>query len=159
MRRKFKLTIYVLLTAAIMAVIFYFSSQPGDDSAGLSRTVSEIVALGYNKVLHKGYDAFTLEMLVNTIHPYIRKCAHVTEYMLLAMCVALPMYVYRLRGFALTLIATLLCVVFVASDEYHQTFVPGRSGSPKDVLVDSIGITLACLAVLLYFHFHKKPAD
>ena len=140
----------------MMYVIFYFSSQPGDDSAGLSRTVSEIVALGYNKVLHKGYDAFTLEMLANTIHPYIRKCAHVTEYMLLAMCVALPMYVYRLRGFALTVIATLLCVVFAASDEYHQTFVAGRVGDYHDVLIDSIGIVLGVIIVRIVGYTGRK---
>ena len=43
-----------------------------------------------------------------------------TEYCLLAICVSLPLYVYGLRGFALTFLAGILCVAFAASDEFHQ---------------------------------------
>ena len=37
-------------------------------------------------------------------------------------------------------------------DEYHQTFIPGRSGEPRDVCVDMAGAALAVLlvAVLLW---------
>lgn len=39
--------------------------------------------------------------------------------------------------------AGLACLVFAASDEWHQTFVPGRGGLFTDVAIDSLGILLA----------------
>ncbi|MDE6606152.1 MAG: VanZ family protein, partial [Lachnospiraceae bacterium] len=54
--------------------------------------------------------------------------------------VALPLYVYGLRGMLLVLVAGVFCVSFAGLDEYHQSFVAGRSPSKRDVLIDSIGI-------------------
>lgn len=39
--------------------------------------------------------------------------------------------------------AFVFCVVYAASDEYHQTLVPYRMGLPSDVLIDSLGALLA----------------
>lgn len=39
-------------------------------------------------------------------------------------------------------LAFLLTVLYAISDEYHQTFVPGRNGSPVDVLIDAAGAGL-----------------
>ena len=33
-----------------------------------------------------------------------------------------------------------LAVLYAASDEFHQTFVPGRNGRLSDVFVDSLGV-------------------
>lgn len=38
-----------------------------------------------------------------------------------------------------------LCLLYAASDEWHQTFVPGRGGHVADVLIDSLGITLTMI--------------
>jgi VanZ family protein len=39
-------------------------------------------------------------------------------------------------------LAFLLAVLYAISDEVHQTFVPGRNGSPVDVLIDATGAVL-----------------
>lgn len=41
--------------------------------------------------------------------------------------------------------ALAICLLWAASDEWHQTFVPGRTGRPRDVLIDALGV-LAALA-------------
>ncbi len=51
----------------------------------------------------------------------------------------------RARG-VLRLVSVSLAVVYGLSDEYHQTFVPGRNGNLLDVAVDGVG---ACAAMLL----------
>lgn len=38
-----------------------------------------------------------------------------------------------------------VAVAYAASDEFHQTFVSGRSGSPVDVAIDTAGAGLAAL--------------
>ncbi|HEY0707458.1 MAG TPA: VanZ family protein [Polyangia bacterium] len=55
----------------------------------------------------------------------------------------------RLRGFArfrLSL-ATALAVGFGVSDEFHQSFVPGRAVEALDVLADLVG---GCLGALVH---------
>ena len=51
----------------------------------------------------------------------------------------------RALGFRRPLVAAVIAVGYAASDEYHQTFVPGRHGSPVDVLIDAAGVPLAWL--------------
>ncbi len=50
----------------------------------------------------------------------------------------------RLQAAALPL-ALLLTIFYAASDEWHQTFVPGRSGRLSDVLIDTLGAVAAIL--------------
>jgi VanZ family protein len=39
-------------------------------------------------------------------------------------------------------LAFLLTLLYAASDEYHQTFVPGRDGTLADLLIDAVGAAL-----------------
>ena len=40
-----------------------------------------------------------------------------------------------------------LALIYGLTDEFHQTFVPGRAASLKDILVDGIGAGVAALAL------------
>jgi VanZ family protein len=71
----------------------------------------------------------------------LRKGAHMTEYAILALLVLRAAGSYA-WAFALT-------VGYAASDEFHQTFVRGRHGSPVDVGIDAVGALLG-LAASLY---------
>jgi VanZ family protein len=53
------------------------------------------------------------------------------------------------RAFAPLAVAWVLTVLYAASDEFHQTFVPGRSGRALDVVVDASGASLAVLSIWL----------
>jgi VanZ family protein len=68
----------------------------------------------------------------------LRKCAHATEYAVLA---ALLFRVLERTWPALT-----VAVVYAASDELHQAFVRGRHGSPYDVLIDAAGAAIGLAA-------------
>ena len=39
--------------------------------------------------------------------------------------------------------AVVIALLFAISDEYHQTFVPGRGGNVSDVVIDGLGIGVA----------------
>jgi VanZ family protein len=75
-----------------------------------------------------------------------RKILHVAEYALLctlwwrALRTVAPAHAALIAAFAVSL-------AYAASDELHQTFVPGRIGSPVDVAVDAAGAALAALLV------------
>ena len=64
----------------------------------------------------------------------LRKAAHMTEYAILAVLL------WRATGSAAWALA--LAVAYAASDEFHQTFVRGRHGSPVDVAIDTVGMLI-----------------
>lgn len=124
----------------MMFVIFNFSAQDGTASSSVSSTVSVRFVQVCDRALDRGWSDAQIAHYAERIEHYVRKLAHVTEYFLLAVAVSFPLYVYRLRGWRLVLAAGLFCVCFAGLDEWHQFFVPGRSPSPRDVAIDSIGI-------------------
>ena len=98
-----------------------------------------------NNVLDKGWTRQHIEELSSQYQYYIRKAAHFTEYLILAFTVAFPLYVYGLRGFPLVIIAGLICVGYACLDEYHQSFVAGRTPQKRDVLIDSCGVLVGII--------------
>lgn len=134
----------------IMYTIFSLSGQPGEASSGLSYKVSyKLVELAY-RLTNEYADEYQIAHEAKIIHGKVRKAAHMTEYFCLAIAISFPFYVYSLRGLPLMLVAGAICVGFAALDEYHQSFVSGRSPSARDVCIDSIGIFLGILAVRLF---------
>src|SRR5438045_1943212 len=63
-----------------------------------------------------------------------RKFVHAGEYALLAFLWVRALRTTTLSAAALPLAFT-LAVAYAATDEYHQTFVAGRHGTPVDVLI------------------------
>ena len=49
----------------------------------------------------------------------------------------------RALGVRSPLPAALITIAYAISDEYHQSFVEGRHGSPIDVLIDTAGVAIA----------------
>jgi VanZ family protein len=70
-----------------------------------------------------------------TIHFIARKLAHFTEYAILGFLAARAFRVHQ-RWF---LISLLLVVVYALLDEYHQSFVPSRTASIFDSMIDMAG--------------------
>jgi VanZ family protein len=99
-----------------------------------------------------------LHWLYPTISPFtilrvqffVRKLAHVSEYAVLAVLLYRAVVHTTLKGrralsAALVLV---LCAAYAASDEFHQSFVPSRTASVRDVMIDICG---AILALILYW--------
>jgi VanZ family protein len=89
----------------------------------------------------------------------MRKCAHVTEYAILALLLwravrsgsALHMKMSLLFGAVL-----LASALFAASDEFHQSFVKSRTPSVRDVLLDVAGAFLGLLIAASFAQRHPK---
>jgi len=81
---------------------------------------------------------------------FLRKAAHVSEYAMLAVLLyrAFVHTVFQSRRALSAGLVLLSCTAYAASDEFHQSFVPSRTSSLRDVMIDVCGATLA---VLLYW--------
>lgn len=75
---------------------------------------------------------------------------HVTEFAILTAGLIGLLNVWRpTKGIANIFAAAALALLFAASDEFHQTFVPTRGGTIWDVLIDSLGVGLVTLIALM----------
>lgn len=151
----------------MLLLIFGFSAQDGPSSGSLSyRVCCDLLSVA-DRVFALELSAPTFASRAESMQFFVRKGAHITEYFLLTLCIFLPLRVWipqktekekKLRFFLHDLLPTfLLSVICAAADEFHQTFVPGRCGTPTDVLVDSVGVILAC-SILFICHCRVKKA-
>ena len=70
----------------------------------------------------------------------LKKTAHFLEYALLAFLWWRALGGGDVRAGRSLAMAGLVSILYAASDEYHQTFVPGRHGQLWDLGVDSAGV-------------------
>lgn len=69
---------------------------------------------------------------------YLRKLAHMTEFGLLWL-----LWLRALGAPPRVAVAALITIAYSMTDEWHQTFVDGRNGTPVDVLIDTTGVAIA----------------
>ena len=131
----------------MMYIIFSFSGQEGDVSGQLSYQASVKIVETADYIFDADLDYYQIDEWANKIDFITRKLAHMAEYFALAIAVSFPLYVYGMHGILLMLFAGLICVGFACGDEYHQSFVAGRSPSARDVCIDSIGVFLGIIVV------------
>jgi hypothetical protein len=79
----------------------------------------------------------------------IKKLGHALGYAMLGLSYyhALPQ---RVSVFYKVVLAFLMAILFALSDEFHQSFVEGRTSSLKDVVIDGFGTALALLLSVGY---------
>ena len=140
----------------VMYCILNFSGQTGTDSAQLSYKVTEKLVLIASDITDKNLSPAEVAVYVEKYHYYVRKLAHFTEYMILAITVAFPLYVYGMRGFFLVIFAGAFCVGFACLDEYRQSFSLGRTPSKKDVFIDSCGVFVGIIITRIVGFIGRK---
>ncbi|MBP3718551.1 MAG: VanZ family protein [Eubacterium sp.] len=163
-----KFIMYITITILIMAFIFFQSSLPADTS----QEESDIIVRFLSRFTDR--DAELMSFIV-------RKLAHFTEYTLLGLFISLTVkehyhkkryheeqhsekhyhdeHFHKGQFLKRIFIIPLICgVLYAASDEIHQRFVPGRSCELRDVLIDTCGVLLGVTINMLCVRFGKKKA-
>lgn len=122
-----------------MIVIFSFSSADANKSTGTSDKVITTMIEIKDKITNNKTPNNEKEIIVKNSSFYIRKLAHITEYLILGF-----LMFNLLKQYSVTNIyyAIGLSILYSCTDEFHQLFISGRSGSIRDILIDSIGILI-----------------
>ncbi len=142
----------LIMTLVWTAFIFLNSASEGEQSAEQSDKVVEMVERAAEKVGISFEDR-------DTLHRGIRKSAHFLEFALLGALCFMTAVAFELKPYAFSAFPIGYCVIAAATDEYIQTFTPGRVGQISDVMIDVAGASFAiliCLAVLLLIDLRKK---
>jgi VanZ family protein len=97
---------------------------------------------------------------IEAIHLAIRKVGHLTEYAILA---ALLWRAFRgtFTAFSRRFIGGITFIIaaaFAASDEFHQSFVPTRTATVHDVLIDCVGVAIAVVICVLLSQVRARKA-
>ena len=142
--------IKIILVLLWMVMIFLLSNEEAVKSSKKSDgLIIKSVELFTGKSLSGQEKEKVLKYLVFPV----RKCAHLSLYLILGILVISLLREYMVINTKLVLLSLLICFLYACSDEIHQLFVPGRSGEVRDVLIDTLG---ACLGVSFYYLVFRK---
>lgn len=138
--------LYRWLPMFVMMTLIYALSSMSSESVAeqVGPITSPLVVAQRNTTLFSGLSDL----------PWL-KIGHIVGYALLG--------VSAWRGFYLSKhdtiwLPVLICFLYACSDEYHQNFVPGRSGSLNDVALDTLA-ALAAIELALLFRVWTKKWD
>lgn len=148
-----KKTISFIVLILWMIVIFSFSSADANKSTSTSDKVITTMIEIKDKITNNETPNNEKEIIVKNSSFYIRKIAHITEYLILGF-----LMFNLLKQYSVTNIyyAIGLSILYSCTDEFHQLFISGRSGSINDVLIDTIGILIGTYLYKLLFIKNKE---
>ena len=163
--KKIILSIFLLVIVILWgAGIYKLSSMNAQNSNGKS---TDIIAMFIEDTLD-----VTNEYGITNSHPTdsklvrvsqlinapLRKVMHASVYLVLAFFAIFFFNVLmNNKHYWIALILTLIVSIgFAISDEFHQTFVSGRTGQPLDVVIDSMGAIVGILIYTSYYIIYKR---
>ena len=137
-----------LLTAAVMVMIFAFSTEDAEHSDRTSGLISKRV-LSIFRPDYEQLEESRQKILYDDVQHAVRKCAHFTEYTMLGLMLRLCLeswFGHRVKkSRSLSLAGFCGGTLYACTDEFHQLLIEGRSGQWSDVFVDGSGVLLGVL--------------
>ncbi len=154
-----KFLVFMLVVCSIGGM-YYFSSQDAQVSGSQSQLVVRFIDKIRDKVTLQDEKLIKIQTKIyeklkgfGSKSYIVRKMAHFSIYALIGISLLLFIYLFSKKLILSSQsIALLLSIMYACYDEYRQLSVPGRSGSIKDVFIDSLGaltgITLIFIIIL-----------
>lgn len=131
--------IFWILSAALMAAIFFLSGQNAEESVEVSSGFLEKLLAFLPFVISENF---------------LRDAAHIAEYFTLA---ALLFFALRHTfGRNKPMFAFLCTAAYSITDEIHQHFVPGRTFQFYDLGIDALGAAAAVLCFAAFFYARER---
>ena len=135
-----------ILVGAWMIFIFVLSNMNSTDSGNKSQSNVGIVEKPSEEKIEK---------ISTDLNPIFRKFSHAFVYLILAILVANALNISKVKK--VFIFTILICILYAASDEIHQLYIPGRSGEFRDVMIDTFGALIGySFYKLMFILFNKK---
>lgn len=151
--------IFVILWAGL---IFFMSSMDTNESNGKSKTIiNDVVEKSVETtnglgITDKHPTENKMNQVIEKLNYPLRKAAHASEYFIFTILILIALKNSGVKGRKVFIIALTICFIYACTDEYHQTFVNGRTGQFTDTLIDTIGGIIGCSIIVLKNKFVKK---
>ncbi len=155
--------LYFIPPILVEGMIFFFSSQDGEESGRLSGGIVAKLTGYFFDVFKNGGNAIEYEKFCIDFESFIREMGHAGEHAaLMAACFFTVSMLFKkwegVKSFFKKLgIAFGATVVLAVTDELHQLLVPGRACELHDVLIDTCGaLAMAALITLCWLLGTKR---
>jgi VanZ family protein len=144
---------YWLPPLLMMALIFLISTDLGS-AAHTSSIIEPVLRYLFPKIS---------EETIDQVHHIFRKGGHLTGYAILgilwwrALMHRLSARASRSPG-GNAAVALIISAAYAASDEYHQSFIPTRTASVHDVMIDTCGALVGLALALMWYVWRIRLA-
>jgi len=142
---------FVHFIPSLVVMSFIFIASNDSSSGEKSNLITSLIFNILSFISPRNLSSFDIDI----VNFAIRKIAHISEYFVLMLS---NFYFFsnvlknqKIR--VILLYSFLFTLSYSTLDEFHQSFIPTRVGTYKDVLIDSIGILLAYLTIFEYKNF------
>lgn len=149
---------FVILWAGL---IFFMSSMDTNESNGKSKTIiNDVVEKSVETtnglgITNKHPSENKMKQIIEKLNYPLRKVAHASEYFIFTILILIALKNNDVKGTKKFIIALIICFIYACTDEYHQTFVNGRTGQFSDTLIDTLGGFISCLMYSLMMKINK----
>lgn len=151
---------WIVLLVGWMTLIYIKSNEPYQDQdirpllATWFSPASLQNGLPHLEFYYSG-DLLTWKQPYVLLEFFFRKGAHVAEYAVLTMLWFKTLH-FSIFGKYRIIISPVMAILYAVSDEWHQSYIIGRTGHAIDVAVDSIGVLLIVLLWLRWSWRNRK---
>ena len=135
-------------------MIFNFSNQDSEKSGSTSQKVTEAITKDIKSIQKLNKNEKT--KVIDKIEDVIRKIAHFSLYSLVGLLLMSLFSTYNINEKNRIIPTIIIGIIYAISDEFHQNFISGRSGQVSDVFLDTLGVTVGGLFILLIIKTVKK---
>lgn len=157
-RSNSRIRIFILLSGMClwMALIFFLSSQPAQESSQLSMAITGRILKAISLfVSNLGVSDASIDQYDNLI----RKSAHALNFFILSIIVINALYAMGIRGIRAPIYSIIITVMYALSDEIHQLYVPGRGCMFSDVVIDSAGALLGLMTFMFMRWIFRRTSN
>lgn len=151
MKKNITRIILAILLLGTFYIIFGFSGQDGKESSVLSRKVTEFIT---DNIFHLSNE-FKIQC-IEQLEYIIRKLAHFSIYTVVGILLMGFVSTYEIEKIKKIYISIVVGIIYATSDEIHQAFIPDRSARLTDVIIDTMGIVLGIVIVLIFMKLVYK---
>lgn len=157
--RLLKITFALALAVGWGSAIFHLSAMDSTDSNDASTSIVDsairdlLIVTNNHQITNVHLTDEQIDYAAALINAPLRKVFHAAVYLILViLLIIVGNIIFGARRYWLIcLFSFIFCIFFALTDEYHQTFVDGRTGQLLDVFIDSIGAFIGSIIATSYY--------
>ncbi|GMQ56964.1 VanZ family protein [Vallitalea sediminicola] len=147
---NYKKILGIIIIIFLMIGINLFSSQTATESDKLSTKIAKVIVVKLGIISENEANDDSHAIIRQADH-IIRKTAHFGIYFIFALILFIFIYSQIKNPLKTFFISWIVATIYAMFDEYYQTFIDGRGGQIRDVIIDSLGALcgiLVCMAII-----------
>lgn len=138
--------IFIILCIFWMGFIAYNTSQTGESSNNTSVSITKGIINKTQSVINNNVNNSDNSIItrnddefIKKLNKYIRKFAHGFEFLVLALIVFSTLKSFNIKSRDCIIYTLFIVLLYAVIDEYRQLYIPGRTSSVRDIVIDFIG--------------------